>query len=651
MLVPRASDRVLPTLNAPGYNGAVPILSVFDVAKSYASVDVCRGVTFALEPGEKVGLIGRNGSGKTTLLRLLAGLDEPDRGRVTVERWARIAYLPQVPSAAPGAEVLAHVLAGAADVQALESRLRDLEQHMAVPAVHDNPDRLAEVMAEYGSVREHFEHAGGFVLETAARLVLTGLGFREPDFGRALGELSGGWRVRCELARALLMEPDVLLLDEPTNHLDLAATEWLESYLQGFPGAIIIVSHDRYLLDTVTARTLEIEGGAVTAYPGSYAAFAAQKAERTRRQSEVYERQQEEIAKLQAYIRRYKAGNRATQAKSREKMLARIESAELPKPRHGSAMRVRAEARRTSGRLVAKLVDVGMRYGDRVVFSHLDLDVHRGERIGLLGANGAGKTTLLRLIAGLDAPSEGRVVLGVGVQARYFAQEATDVLDPQRSVLDEILADRPLTPEDVRTYLGRFLFSGDDVYKRVNMLSGGERQRLSLARLLLDQPNFLLLDEPTNHLDIPSREALEQALRDFTGTIIVATHDRYLLERVATRILTVEARMITDFRGTYHDLRQRAVHDGGPRGASSAAGPRRAPGTRPAAKDLPPSFDDVAAQIAAAERELEDAGRGLSDPETYRDAGRVKALRAQYEAAAKRLEDLYGVLSAVERTT
>ncbi|HEY3248495.1 MAG TPA: ABC-F family ATP-binding cassette domain-containing protein [bacterium] len=622
----------------------MPILTVRDVTKSYAGEDVCRGVSFALEPREKIALIGRNGSGKTTLLRLLAGLDDPDRGRIALERWARLAYLSQVPSAASGTPILAHVLTGAADVQALESRLRELEHEMAIPAVHDNPDRLAEVMAEYGSVREHFEHAGGFALETTARSVLTGLGFREADFGRSLGELSGGWRVRAELARALLMEPDLLLLDEPTNHLDLAATEWLESYLQSFPGAMIIVSHDRYLLDAVTARTLELEDGALTAYPGSYTAYSVLKAERIRRETEVYERQQEEIAKLQAYIRRYKAGNRASQAKSREKMLARVESGELEKPGHRGAMRVKADGHRPSGRLVAKLVGVGRRYGERAVLSDVDLEVHRRERIGLLGANGAGKTTLLRVIAGLDAPSEGRVVLGVGVQARYFAQEAADVLDPQRSVLDEILADRPMTPEDVRTYLGRFLFTGDDVYKRVSMLSGGERQRLSLARLLLDRPNFLLLDEPTNHLDIPSREALEQALRDFTGTIILATHDRYLLERIATRILTIEDRTVGDFQGTYHELRQRRAARGPlPRPAAT--------GGRKLAVPSLPSFDDVAAQIAAAEREVDDAGRGLSDPETYRDAERVKALRARYEAATKRLEELYGLLAAVERAT
>jgi ATP-binding cassette subfamily F protein 3 len=639
------------------YNGSVPILTVQDITKIYAGEPVFGGVTFSLEPKEKVALIGRNGSGKTTLLRLLAGLDEPDRGRVWLERWVRPAYIAQVPSAAEEMPVLAYVLTGAADVQALDARLRELEHLMAVPAVHDDPGRLAAVMAEYASVRDHFEHAGGFTVDTAARSVLTGLGFRDGDFARSIGELSGGWRVRAELGRALLMEPDLLLLDEPTNHLDLDATEWLEAYLQSFPGAMIVVSHDRYLLDAVTSRTLEVEDGAVTSYPGSYTAFAALKSERVRRESELYERQQEEVAKLQAYIRRYKAGNRATQAKSREKMLARVRSQEHEKPRGRGAMRVRVETHRTSGRLVARLTGVGKRYDGRAVLSGIGLEVHRGDRIGLLGSNGAGKTTLLRLIAGAEEPTDGTVALGAGVQARYFAQEATEVLDAERTVLDEILGDRPMTPEDVRTYLGRFLFSGDDVYKRVRMLSGGERQRLSLAKLLLDRPNFLLLDEPTNHLDIPSREALEQALLEYTGTIILATHDRYLLERIATRIVTIADGALSDFQGTYREWRRRlrspasGIRRPGSGGRRPASGPRTQDpghsglhGAPPAA----PTFEEVAAKIDATERELEDAGRGLSDPETYRDPERIRLLRARYDAAAARLEDLYNVLVAAE---
>jgi ATP-binding cassette subfamily F protein 3 len=627
----------------------MPVLTVNDIARAYADLEILRDVTFALEPGEKVGLVGRNGAGKTTLLRVLAGLDQPDRGRVALASWARVSYLPQTPAGAPDAAVFAHVLAGAADIHALETRARELEHQMASPDVHDDPGRLAAVMEEYARVREHFEHAGGFTLDVRAKIVLSGLGFGESDYDRPLGVLSGGWRVRADLARALLTEPDLLLLDEPTNHLDLTATEWLESYLKTFPGACLIVSHDRYLLDAITTRTLELEDGRLESFPGSYSAYAALKSERRQQRQEAWERQQEEIARLEDFIRRYRAGQRAAQAHSREKRVARIEAAPAQRPRERHVMRARADAVPLSGRIVARLKGVSKRFEDVEVLSGVGLEIHRGERVGLLGPNGAGKSTLLRMIAGLEAPTSGTIALGANVRARYFAQESLAGLDPSSTVLDEILGDRPMRPEQVRTYLGRFLFSGEDVFKRVGRLSGGERQRLSLARLLLDEPNLLLLDEPTNHLDIPSREALEAALREFPGTMVVATHDRYLLERLATRILVVGDRGIADFRGTYRELRERRANDqpAGPRAASETrAAKPRGRGTPPG-----PTFDEIAARIATAERDLQDAGRWLSDPDLYRDPERIREMRQRYADAERRLEELYQTLSKVEDAT
>jgi ATP-binding cassette subfamily F protein 3 len=309
-------------------------------------------------------------------------------------------------------------------------------------------------------------------------------------------------------------------------------------------------------------------------------------------------------------------------------------------------MKVRATTAAASGKSVAALRSVSKRFGELEVLRDVDLQIYREERIGLLGPNGAGKSTLLRLIAGLETPTGGRVTLGTNVRVAYFAQEPTTALDPEHSVLEEILGDRQMTPEAVRAYLGRFLFSGDDVYKKVSMLSGGERQRLSLAKLLLDEPNALLLDEPTNHLDIPAREALEAALREFPGTMVVATHDRYLLERLATRILTVHDQGVTDFQGTYHELRARRARE---TAVKHPAG--RRPGTtertRRETKPASPTFDQVAGEIAAAERALEDAGRELSDPELYRDAVRVREVRARYDAAQQRLDELYGLLDTV----
>jgi ATP-binding cassette subfamily F protein 3 len=625
----------------------MPLLTVRDLSKTAGDLEILREVRFDLEPGERVALIGRNGTGKTTLLRVLAGLVAPDQGQVRLARWARIAYLPQTPEGPSEATVLDHVLTGALDVRALEARLRDLEGLMARPEVHGDPQQLDPVMEEYTRVREHFEHAGGFTLEVRAKTVLSGLGFDETGWSRPLSVQSGGWRVRAELARALLGEPDLVLLDEPTNHLDLAATEWLEGYLKAIPGACLIVSHDRYLLDAVTTRTLELEDCRLTAYPGSYSAYVALRAERVRLQQEAWAAQREEIARLEDYIRRYKAGQRAAQAHSREKMVARLQAARVDRPRERQSMRVGARATPASGRVVARLRGVSKRFDETDVLADVSLEIHRGERIGLLGPNGAGKTTLLRILAGLESPTAGATTLGVGVRPRYFAQEPSGAFDPEATVLDEILADRPLPPEQVRTYLGRFLFTGDDVFKSIAMLSGGERQRLNLARLLLDEPNLLLLDEPTNHLDIPSREALEAALREFPGTIVVATHDRYLLERLATRILTVEDRQVRDFHGTYHELRECRAQE-------AAARTPAAPVARPAkmrssrARTPAPTFDDVAAQIAAAEADLNDAVRWLADPETYRDPERAKTMRLRYEQAEKRLEELYDTLASID---
>ncbi len=635
------------------------MLTVGDIRKFYADREVLAGVTFSVEPEEKVALIGRNGSGKTTLLRVLAGLDEPDAGSVARARWARAGYLAQIPTGPGDTDVFAHALSGAADVRALEVRLRDLEAQMASPDVHDDPSRLAEVMEEYSQVRHHFEHAGGFTLEARARTVLRGLGFADAEMSNTLGTLSGGWRVRAELARVLLAEPDLLLLDEPTNHLDLAATEWLEEYLGAFPGAAVIVSHDRRLLDAVTTRTLELERGSVTSFPGPYSKYAVLKTAQVEQQAEAYQRHQEEVEKLEAYIRRYRAGNRATQAKSREKRLARLTSKPVEAPRAQPVMRPAARSASQSGRMVVRLQGVAKRYGEIAVLSDVDLEIYRGDRVGLLGANGTGKTTLLKVMAGLEAPSAGRAALGTGTRARYFAQESTATLRTDRTVLEEILDGRPMTPEQARTYLGRFLFSGEDVFATVGMLSGGERQRLSLAKMLLDQPNLLLLDEPTNHLDIPSREALESALVEFPGTFVVATHDRYLLERLATRVLTVGDTKVADFRGTYAELRTRrhraaaqprdqAVEGGRKRDRASVRprGDAKRPSRRPGAQAA--TFEEIAAQITAAEEEMADAGRLLADPDIYRDRDRVKAARARYEEAERRMSELYARLAALE---
>src|SRR5690606_13224314 len=389
-------------------------------------------------------------------------------------------------------------------VEAMAAELRELEQAMADPAVHADAARLAAVMDRYSRLSARFEQAGGYEAPARLRAAAFGLGFREDDLERPVGTLSGGQRVRLALARLLLSAPDVLLLDEPTNHLDTAATEWLETFLRQLKQALVIVSPDRWFLDAVTDRTWDVEGGRVQEYPGAYSRAMELKVEQLARCRKEYERQQAEIQRLEEFVRRYRAGVKARQARGRAKLLARLERVEAPAsgPR---GPRVTLTAAGRTGREVVRLVGVVKRFGDRTVLDGVDLTVERGQRIGVIGANGSGKTTLLKLIAGRLVPDEGWVIPGEGVRMGYFAQGQED-LEPDRTVLDHMLMVRRLSPEEARRHLARFLFQGDEVLAPVGRLSGGERARVSLARLILMQPNLLLLDEPTNHLDIAARK-------------------------------------------------------------------------------------------------------------------------------------------------
>jgi ATPase subunit of ABC transporter with duplicated ATPase domains len=520
----------------------MPIVAAAEVEKSYADAQILSGATFAVEPDERVALIGRNGTGKTTLLRLIAGLDRPDRGRVALAGWVKLAYLPQTPQGPSDATVMGHVLAGAADVHALAARIHDLEHLMATTGVHDDPDRLAAVMEEYAHVREHFEHAGGFTLETRARMVLSGLGFREADHERPLGVLSGGWRVRAELARALLGEPDLLLLDEPTNHLDLATTEWLEEYLGSFPGAVILVSHDRYLLDAVTSRTLELEDGLITAYPGPYSAYVKLKTEKVKLQQEIRERQQEEIAKLKDFIRRYKAGQRAAQAHSREKMLERVKADLGDAPREQRGMRVRMPSAPSSGRQVVRLRHVTKAFDGRDVLSRVDLEIYRGERIGLLGPNGAGKSTLVKIGCGLVRASAGTATVCGAPAGSREARAAMGYLAelfrfPDWASADEVLALHQRLAgsaggEAERSELLELVGLADARDRRVAAMSKGMQQRLGIAQALVGSPRFLFLDEPTSALDPGGRRTVRGLLEELRGRGIAILLNSHLLTEV-----------------------------------------------------------------------------------------------------------------------
>ncbi len=531
------------------------VLVVENLAKSFGAEVVFAGVSFTVGRGDRVGIVGPNGSGKTTLLETITGRLTADEGRVRVVGRPRIGYLEQEvrPSAAGGPSLHDHALEAMSGLARREERLREIETRMTGLA----PDslELPELMEEYGALRDAFEREGGYVKEARIKEVLFGLGFEQEHFGLPLPRLSGGQRTRAHLARILLEEPDLLILDEPTNHLDLQAVEWLEEFLGSYPGSVLAVSHDRYFLDHVAGRILELERRRLTAWTGNYTAYVNQKEQALVRAREAYDRQQADIERLEDYVRRYIAGNRTTMAQSRQKALGRMERLEKPPgpaPRAG----IHFQLKEMTGREVLRLEGVGLAFSPEPTWLFRDVSalVRRGQRVALMGPNGTGKTTLLEVAVGRREPTAGRVVWGAGVKVGYFSQ-GLDNLVETRTVLEEVMQATGKDVPHTRSYLGRFLFSGDDVFKPVSALSGGERNRVVLACLVASNPNVLVLDEPTNHLDLPAREALESALGSFEGTVIFVSHDRYFVERLATRIWVLDAGTLVDFGGGYREYR------------------------------------------------------------------------------------------------
>jgi ATP-binding cassette subfamily F protein 3 len=523
------------------------IVTVTDLAKSYGAQDVFEGFSFEIAHGAKIALVGPNGSGKTTLLRLVAGLDQPDAGQVHRMRGLRIGYLPQQ-ARLEGEGTLWEAMEEAfSDVKDQASKLRRLEAAMA------DPQRADAALEQYGPLLEAFELAGGYTYPTRIEQVLTGLGFLPDDFHAPLAHLSGGQRTRGVLARLLLEDPGLLLLDEPTNHLDLEGIEWLEGYLKGWQGAVVVVAHDRAFLDQVAEQVWEVSFGRLTTYRGNYSHYAAQREEQVARQMALYERQKAEIARTEDYIRRYMAGQRTRQAQGRKKRLERVER--LERPREAQTMHLDLGQPLRSGDLVLGLYDVAVGYEPQApLFTVEEAELRRGQRVALLGPNGSGKTTLLRAVLGEIEPLGGRMRIGAGVRPGYFAQ-AHAGLDRTKTVLDTILDAGLPGVGRARDLLGRYRFSGDTVLKRVGDLSGGEQARVALAVLAMQGANFLLLDEPTNHLDIPSQEILQDVLQAFQGTVLLVAHDRYLIRALATQVWAIETDRLWVFGEGYDEYR------------------------------------------------------------------------------------------------
>jgi len=562
------------------------LVQLADITFGYAGEDLFTGLTWQINPGEHIGLVGPNGAGKSTLLRLIAGKIDPEAGQVARRRGVTVGYLHQSQEFAGDGTIFHALLAPFADAVALRDEMDALATRLA--EAHDERD-----LERYGHVEEQFRMKDGYALEARVRELAMDVGFEEGDLGRSVGTLSGGERNRLELAKVLLAAPDLLLLDEPTNHLDMAACERLEGFLATYPGSFVLVSHDRTFLDAVCKEIVEVDDGQLERYVGGWRAYVDGRERRRDQARAAYERQKEEIARTEDFIRRNIAGQKTNQAKSRRKMLDKLERLGWQVDMWEQAGRIglRFEVGdRPGGKemLVAEELDAGY---ERALVGALDLVVYRGDRVGIVGPNGAGKSTLLRTLLGMERPLAGHVRRGQDMRVGYFDQKLGG-LDDDRSLVDEIRAVRgDLSPDAVRQYLAKFRFFGDDVFRVVRGLSGGERNRLALAKMMLRPANLLALDEPTNHLDIPAREVLEKALRAYEGTLLVVSHDRFFLDEVATRILVLDGTGGATLElGNYSDWRHRRER----RAAEPAPVAKAAPATTAQKKD----WEDAKARAA-----------------------------------------------------
>lgn len=540
------------------------MIGLQNVSKHYGRQALLTEASFQVNPGEKVGLVGPNGAGKSSIFRLLVREEEPDGGEVQVPKDLTIGYFRQDAGDPSERSVLDEVTRGCGRVGELHHELEELEGAMADP---DRADEMDAILERFGEVQGEYQQRGGYELEARAREVLHGLGFADDQIEGPLSAVSGGWRMRVSIAKVLIGDPQVLLLDEPTNHLDIESILWLENYLKDSRAAVLMTSHDRDFMDRIVTRIIEIDAGVLASHTGGHAAYEQARAVRAAREEASYARQRAMLKKEERFIERFeKNAAKAAQVQSRVKKLEKIEKLEPPKKRVLVPFEFRTPPR--SGNDVATLKGVSKRYGERVLYDDFDFEVKRGERWCVMGVNGAGKTTLLKMVAGVVDPDEGEVKLGASLKLGYFAQSALELLDPNRTVLEEIDEAFPMaTIASKRSLLGGFDFPGDEVDKPVRVLSGGERSRLVLAKMLYDPPNFLVLDEPTNHLDLATKQMLVETLEGFEGTMLFVSHDRTFLRGLANRVLDLSgggegiAREPLAFPGSYRDWVERTGHE------------------------------------------------------------------------------------------
>jgi len=649
------------------------MITLTHVQKQFGGKVLFKECSLQIGVRDRIGFIGPNGSGKTTLFRMITGEEPIDGGEIRIAKGVKIGYLPQEVISFAGNTVLDEVMKSASGITSLQDKMRILEEELSSIQDPKEQERLAK---EYGKLQERYTILGGYGLEAEAKRILNGLGFKERDFDRPTGELSGGWLMRIALAKILLQSPDLLLLDEPTNHLDLESLIWLEEFLVNYPGAMVIVSHDRVFLNHLIDRIAEIETQAIDVYYGDYDHYLEEKESRRQIIEATYKTQQKKIEQTERFIERFRAKNtKARQVQSRIKMLEKLERFELPKEKEEIRFRFPIPPR--SGHKVVEVRDLHKSYGDMRVYQGIDLILYRGDKVALVGPNGAGKSTLLKILAGVLDFEEGEVEFGKNVTRAYFAQYQLDLLNPENTVFEEILSiatDESQT--ELRTLLGTFLFSGEDVEKKASVLSGGEKSRLILAKMLLKPANFLLLDEPTSHLDIPSRNILEMALKQFQGTICLITHDRHLINQIANKVIEIDHGIPQLFLGNYDDYLYKkqqtqleeyvgAIHELSLQKKKSSYKTKEERRKRAQEMDqfrrqlgsLEKRFQEVEKSLQDATQKLDHLNQRLSDPslylnqkETYeaienhkRMKERVKELTQLWESLALELEEMKGM--------
>jgi ATP-binding cassette subfamily F protein 3 len=655
------------------------MITLTDVKKQFGGKVLFKDCSIQIGVRDRIGLIGPNGSGKTTLFRMILGEESIDGGEIRMAKGVKIGYLPQEVILLKADSILDEVLKGSAGITSLQDKMKILEEELASIEDPKEQERLAR---EYGRLQDRYTVLGGYSLEAEAKQILQGLGFRETDFNRATDELSGGWLMRIALAKILLQSPALLLLDEPTNYLDLESLIWLENFLVNYPGAMVIVSHDRVFLNHLIERIAEIEGQMIDAYPGNYDHYLEQKESRRRIQEATYKTQQKKIVQTERFIERFRAKNtKSSQVQSRIKMLEKLERVELPNEK--KEIRFQFPAPKRSSHRVIEVKNLHKRYGETVVYQRIDFTLFRGDKVALVGPNGAGKSTLLKILAGVLNYEEGDVNLGKDVTSAYFSQNQFDLLHPENTVFEELLSIATHESQtELRTLLGTFLFSGDEIEKKVSVLSGGEKSRLMLAKMLLKPANLLLLDEPTSHLDIPSRNVLEMALKQFQGTLCLVTHDRHLINEIANKIIEIDRGIPNIYLGNYdyylykkqiqlEETQKEAIQKGEAKKKEESLKKKPPYRTKEERRKKAQQMDQFRKQLSSLEKRflevekslheatqtLDDLNQRLSDPDLYLNQKetyetiethkqvqeRVKELSRSWESLALELEEMKGL--------